>query len=113
MNVTFHVSSGDVNDWKHALSNARNLLADETVETDAVTFLANGDAVYLLVEGAPVRDRVEALLEDGVRCCACRNSLQNRDIEPSSLVDEVVVVPSGVGELAKRQTAGDVYLKVP
>ncbi|ELZ82972.1 hypothetical protein C453_13221 [Haloferax elongans ATCC BAA-1513] len=113
MNVIFHVSSGDVHDWKHALSNAQNLLADETVETETVTFVANGDAVHLLVEGTPVRDRVEGLLEDGVRCCVCRNSLQNRDIDSASVVDDVVVVPSGVGELATRQAAGDAYLKVP
>ncbi|WP_410767197.1 DsrE family protein [Haloferax sp. DFSO60] len=113
MNVVFHVSSGTVGDWKHALNNVRNLRADDTADIDQITLLANGDAVHLFLETSVVADRVEGLVESGVRCRACSNSLRSRDFDMARLVDGVEKVPSGVGELVKRQTAGDAYLKVP
>ncbi|RDZ47525.1 hypothetical protein C5B86_00230 [Haloferax sp. Atlit-19N] len=113
MNVVFHVSSADLGDWRHAIRNVRNLLDDETVETDEVTLLANGDAALLFLADSPVRDRLDPLFEAGVRCCACRNSLDGRGFDADRLADGVEVVPSGVGELVARQAAGDAYLKVP
>jgi intracellular sulfur oxidation DsrE/DsrF family protein len=113
MNVVFHVSSGSVFDVRHATNNVRNLIDDESVETDSITVLANGDAVYSFLETSPIEDRVGSLVDDGVRCRVCRNALRARGVDEDALVDGVEVVPSGVGELVRRQAAGDAYLKVP
>jgi hypothetical protein len=113
VNVVFHLSSGDVADWEHALANVRNLLDDGDADVDRVELVANGDAVRLLVLGSPLADRVRTLSDDGVVVAACRNSLSNRVIPDEELLEGVDPVTSGVGELSNRQAAGDVYLKVP
>lgn len=113
MNVVFHVSSGTVGEVRHATNNVRNLLRDETADAEEVTLLANGDAAYFFTRDSPISERVESLVEAGVRCRVCRNSITARDIDAESLVDGVELVPSGVGELVTRQAAGDAYLKVP
>ncbi|KAB1188213.1 MULTISPECIES: DsrE family protein [Haloferax] len=113
MNAVFHVTSGTVDEVRHAISNVENLLADDTVDTESVTLLANGDAVYFLLDSSPLAPRVESLVADGVRCRVCSNSLDGRDLDVDAFVDGVEAVPSGVGELVKRQSAGDAYLKVP
>lgn len=113
MNVVFHVSSAAVDEVSHATNNVRNLLEDGTVDTESVTLVANGDAVSFFTADSPIADYVGSLVAKGVRCRVCRNSLGERDVDAESLVAGVETVPSGVGELAKRQATGDAYLKVP
>ncbi|KAB1196029.1 MULTISPECIES: DsrE family protein [Haloferax] len=113
MNVVFHVSSGTLAEVRHATNNVRNLLGDETTETETVTLLANGDSVYFFTADSPIADSVESLVEVGVRVRVCRNSITGRDIDAGELVEGIELVPSGVGEVVKRQAAGDAYVKVP
>jgi intracellular sulfur oxidation DsrE/DsrF family protein len=113
MNIVFHLSSGDIADWNHALANVRNLLDDETAETETVALLANGDAVNLFRKRSVLSARVRSLAGEGVTCLACRNSLEGRDIPDSDVLAHVGVVASGVGELTRRQHEGHAYLKVP
>lgn len=112
MKSVFHLSSGDVGDWTHALANVNNLLDDGTVETDDVALLANGDAVHLFVQGSPLSAEVRALGGE-VRCLGCGNSLSGRDVPESKLLSNVETVPSGVGELVRLQDDGYAYVKVP
>jgi hypothetical protein len=113
MRVVFHLSSGDVGDWRHALANVRNLLDDGTVEASDVALLANGDAIYLVTEDSPLAADVRALAGDDVRCLGCSNSLAGRDLPESALLANVETVSSGVGALARLQSDGYAYLKVP
>ncbi|MDS0294842.1 DsrE family protein [Halogeometricum luteum] len=112
MKTVFHLTSGDVSDWRHALGNVSNLLDDGTVEVEEVALLINGDAIHLFTEGSPLAEEVRALGDD-VRCLGCRNSLTGRDIPESRLLANVESVPSGVGELTRLQSEGYAYLKVP
>ncbi|MFA1611023.1 DsrE family protein [Halobellus rubicundus] len=113
MQVVFHLSSGDVDDWRHALGNVRNLLADDTADVDDVVLLVNGDAIRAVEAGSPVSTEVRALGETPVRCLGCRNSVSSRDMAATDLLANVDLVPSGVGELARLQDEGYAYLKVP
>jgi hypothetical protein len=112
MDVVFHCSSADVRDWAHAPANVRNLLDDDSVDVGRVELLANGDAVRLLTPETLGNDRLAALRADGVRLVACGNSLDSRGLEDAPL-EGVERVPSGVGELVRRQGAGDASLEVP
>ncbi|RLM59262.1 hypothetical protein DVK02_00475 [Halobellus sp. Atlit-31R] len=114
MQVVFHVSSGDVADWKHAVRNVRNLVDDDDgVDVDDVVLLANGDAIWLFEAGAPLSERIRGLGSTGVRCVGCRNALRAQDIAKSDLLSNVDLVPAGVSELARLQDEGYAYLKVP
>ncbi|MDS0299095.1 DsrE family protein [Halogeometricum sp. S1BR25-6] len=112
MKTVFHLTSGDVDDWRRALGNVTNLLDDGTVEVEETVLLVNGDAIHLFAEGSPLAEDVRALGDD-VRCLGCSNSLTGRDIPESKLLANVDSVPSGVGELTRLQSDGYAYLKVP
>ncbi|WP_254546148.1 DsrE family protein [Halomarina pelagica] len=112
MNVVLHCSSGSDDDQRHALANARNLLADDTVDLESVAFVANGDAVWLLVEGSAHADAV-ADLDGAVDFYACSNSLRTREISTDDLLAGVEPGSSGVGTVSKLQESGYRYIKVP
>jgi uncharacterized protein len=109
-----HFTSEDVSDQERALNNAENLLADTTVDNDEVRFVANSHGIYAFVEDETDHaDRVQSLAEEGIVFEVCENSLEGLGVDEDDLFPEVDVVPSSVGELAKRQAEGYGYIKVP
>jgi intracellular sulfur oxidation DsrE/DsrF family protein len=109
MKTVFHVSSPDSGDQQHAMINAANLLADESVYSsgDEVVILANGAAVRMFVEEtADHSDMVESLLDDGVSLRACGNALASMNATDDDLLAGVERVPSGSGELARLEDEG-------
>ena len=116
MKTVFHVSSPDAGDQQHAMINAANLLADESVYSsgDEVVILANGAAVRMFVEEtADHPDMVETLFDDGVSLRACGNALASMNATDDDLLAGVERVPSGSGELARLQDEGFGYVKAP
>ncbi|MFC7137472.1 DsrE family protein [Halobaculum litoreum] len=124
MRTALHCSAGDVDDRRHALANAANLLGDDTVALDALVVVFNGDGVGAVRADSPVADDVRGLLArtpeetaapdaPTVEVCACGNSLAGRDIPADELVYGVDVVSSGMGELTRRQADGYAYIRVP
>jgi intracellular sulfur oxidation DsrE/DsrF family protein len=116
MKTVFHVSSPDSGDQQHAMINAVNLLADESVYSagDEVVILANGAAVRMFIEEtADHSDMVESLLDDGVSLRACGNALASMDATDDDLLGGVEIVPSGSGELARLEDEGFGYVKAP
>jgi intracellular sulfur oxidation DsrE/DsrF family protein len=112
MRTVFHITSGDPDDQARALSSAGNLLADDTVDLDAVAFVANSSAVRMFVHGAANAPQIRSLAENGVEFKACSNSLGREDLAPERLLDDVEVVSSGMGELTRLQSAGYAYIRL-
>lgn len=108
MRTVFHLP--DLDRAGRAFANAENLLADDTIDIDAVALVVNGDAVTALLADGEHADRVTSLV-DSVDVKACRNSIEGRDIEPDALVTGVSVVPSGVGELTRLQDLDYAYVR--
>lgn len=116
MKTVFHVSSPNAGDQQHAMINAANLLADESVYSagDEVVVLANGAAVRMFVaETAEHPDMVESLIDDGVSLRACGNALAAMDATDDDLLAGIERVPSGSGELARLEDEGFGYVKAP
>jgi intracellular sulfur oxidation DsrE/DsrF family protein len=110
VNVVFHHTDNDPELHERVTGNIENLLADETVDTDDVALVANGGGITLLTEDSPQRDAVESLQERGVAFKQCSNTLTGTDITESDLIGGVELVSSGVGEVARLEAAGYVYL---
>ena len=112
MKTVVHLSGSDPVLHETCVGNVRNLLADDTLDHDAVCLVANGGGVSLLTSDAPQRDRVAALADDGVVLKACRNTLIGGDLTEEDLLDAVEIVPSGIGEVARLQAEeGHAYFK--
>ena len=113
--AVYHVNTG-VETAAAILNNVRNHLnADPKAQIAVVT---HGPGIDFLLEGAKdsqgreFSGAVGELAGRGVQFRVCNNTLTTRKIEPSRVLMESKIVPSGVAEVARLQSReGYVYLK--
>lgn len=110
--VLIHVD--EMEKWKLALGNCRNLLNALQNSDLVIEIVANSEAVQALVRSESNQDHklaLAGLAQDNVIIAACNNALISFGIDTSSLYDFVNVVPSGVAELTIKQHLGFAYIK--
>jgi intracellular sulfur oxidation DsrE/DsrF family protein len=108
----FHVSEESIDDITFALKNIINLLNDLGDENVDVELLVNGPAVKAFTsEQGELSELLRQVLERDVDLALCNNALKLFDLNPDIMLSEARVVPSGVGELVKRQTEGWAYIR--
>jgi uncharacterized protein len=113
--VVYHLSDG-IAQATRAIGNIRNhLAADPTAKIVVVT---HGAGIDFLLDGAvttskqPFSGSIGDLAAKGVEFRVCNNTLVARNIDPSKVVLEASVVPSGVAEVARLQAReAYVYLR--
>jgi len=106
--VIFHIDEMDR--WPMVLKNASHFLAAEP--DSQIEILANGGAVvFYLVRAQTVEPTWLDLVARGVVFKACRNALQGMQIQEQALPESVMIVPSGVVELAIKQQEGFAYIR--
>ncbi len=105
--VVYHLDA-DSKGTTTALHQVRNQLqADPTAK---VIIVAIGTSVRFLVKGTlteggyPFALMIEDLQQSGVRVEACGNTMTTLKIKRDALDDGIVVVPSGMDELARLQS---------
>jgi intracellular sulfur oxidation DsrE/DsrF family protein len=110
--VLFHLDEGSAFRLKLALSNIQNLftiLGEKEVEIECIV---NGAGVKLFqLPKDANHEGIEALVKRGVRFLICQNSLNVYHLTKDAMLDVVGFVPSGVGELVKKQAEGWAYIK--
>lgn len=104
--TVYHVN--DMATAREVLVNIANHLA--AAPRSRIAVVANGRGIFMLVAGE--KDRVgeystaiSELATKGVRFVACRNSMTQKQILPAALAPGVQIVPAGVAELARLQSA--------
>lgn len=113
--VVYHLNEG-IPQATRAIGNIRNhLAADPSAKIVVVT---HGAGIDFLLDGAkntqdqPFSGAIGDLASRGVEFRVCNNTLVSRKIDPSKVVMEAKIVPSGVAEVAKLQARdGYVYLR--
>lgn len=113
--VAYHVNSG-IETAATVLGNVRNhIKADPSVKIVVVT---HGPGIEFLLDGAKdskgreFTGSVSELVAKGVQFRVCNNTLTSRNIDPSKVLMDAKIVPSGVSEVARLQAKeGFVYLK--
>lgn len=105
--VVYHLDA-DSKGTTTALHQVRNQLqADPTAK---IIIVAIGTSVRFLVKGSlteggyPFALMIEDLQQSGVRVEACGNTMTTLKIKRDALDDGIVVVPSGMAELARLQS---------
>lgn len=110
LKVVLHNNSGDPEVQKHALRNVRNMLHD--APGISVEVVSHGSGISLVLsDGSPAADEVRELIERRVRFTACRNTMEQKNINSSRLLPGVDLVQSGAVEIAKKQSEGYSYFK--
>lgn len=113
--TVYHMTNG-LEEASRGLGNIRNHLAADP--TAKITVVTNGNGIEFLLDGAkdkngnPYEIIVQDLKSKGVDFRVCNNTLVTRKIDPSKVIAEAVIVPSGVAEAARLQAReGYVYLR--
>lgn len=108
----FHID--EINKFKLLLANINNLIQSMDKEQITIEVLANSEAVKLFVLNDIKEDEytcVQNLINKGVIFSLCNNSLRSNKIDPSLLIQNVHIVPTGVKELMIKQHEGYAYIK--
>lgn len=112
--VVYHID-----DSQRAIPAIRNMENHLRAAPSArIVVVALGGGIDFLLRGAkdsrgnPYEPMVDDLMMAGVQFRLCQNTLAARQIDASSVLDEVRIVPSGVAEIARLQfEEGYAYLK--
>src|SRR5512137_336569 len=102
--TVYHLTNG-LDEASRGLGNIRNHLAADP--KGKITVVTNGNGIEFLLEGAkdkngnPYEVIVQDLKSKGVDFRVCNNTLVTRKIDPSKVIQEASIVPSGVAEAAK------------
>ena len=113
--TVYHLNEG-IEQAVAALRNVRNHLdADQSAKIVVVT---HGKGIDFLLDGAkdkngnPFDATVQTLKQRKVEFRVCANTLTTRKLDPSTVIPEATIVPSGVAEIARLQAKeGFVYLR--
>lgn len=109
--LLLQVSDADPAKWNLALNNAGNVQAEfggSNVDVEIVVF---GPGIGMLKAGSPVAARVAGALQQGVKIVACENTMHGQHLTPADMLPAIGYVPSGVGELLKKQQQGWAYVR--
>ena len=105
--VVYHLNEG-LEQATRAMTNLRNhLSADPTAK---IVVVAHGRGIDFLLKdaktpsGAAFVTDVDELALRGVEFRVCRFTLERRGIDPSRMVSDAKLVPSGVAEVARLQS---------
>ena len=108
--VIFHID--EIRKSKLVLGNIANLIKDLGEDNLEIELLANSEAVKLMVTASnEFSEQLNSLKLKNVTIAACDNSLHQMNLDKKLLFDFCIVVPSGVGELVKKQANGYAYIK--
>ena len=106
----FHID--ETEKWKLLIKNVNNLYKALDEPSFEIEVLANSAAVAeYRKESSGFTQEFKELSEFGIRLCACRNALNEQEINPEELFGFVEIVPVGVKEIIQKQLTGFAYLK--
>ena len=95
-----------------AISNIINLIKDLDEENLDIELLMNGTGVKMMLKEGEYVNKVDYLSNKGVVFCVCSNSLKALDMQENDMIEGTKIIPSGVGELVKKQNKGWNYIKI-
>jgi intracellular sulfur oxidation DsrE/DsrF family protein len=109
--VVVQLNTSDTLVWHGALKNISNLQSALGANTQ-IELVAHGSGISILLEGKTTQKaKIAELAASGVLFKACENTIRERKIDRSTLLQQSGTVPSGVAEVVLKQEAGWAYLK--
>lgn len=115
LRVVYHISS--TASARDAMRNLANHL--KASPAAKIVVVAHNDGVDFLLKGArdaadeTYEPEVSRLLDRGVQFRVCANTLERRGIASSELIPSAALVPSGIAEIGRLQSAeGYAYLRL-
>jgi intracellular sulfur oxidation DsrE/DsrF family protein len=106
-NALYIINSADEKKIRSTLRNLDNALEDPRLKGKLhVELIAFGDGVATYQKSGPFEQALKDLQAKGVVLAQCSNTIKERNLDRSSLLDFISYVPSGNGEIILRQYEG-------
>lgn len=107
--VLFHLN--DENKAEDTLTNIENLLKDIKEDME-VELVIHSKGVYPFKRNKNIhKDKIDMLIGKGVNISVCQNTLESLNLKKEDFVPGIDLVSSGVGEIARKQQEGWLYIK--
>lgn len=109
--VIFQLDAGGDGAIKKTLNNIENLLNDPRLKGKVqIELIANSKGFDVYVKNNGFEQKLRHLQEQGVILAQCSNTLRELHVDRKDLYPFISVVPSGMGELALRESQGWAYI---
>lgn len=105
------IGVGDKAKLEGALGNAFNLQKEFGAQCVNIEIVSFSSAVTQLTPMSSNGTQIKDALNAGIKIVACQNSLNKFKLTIDDMFPGITAVPSGVGELVKRQKEGWIYLQ--
>ncbi len=110
--VLFHLPDSTPERQEQVLRNVENLLNDFPVGEVEVEVIAHAGGISAFsADASTTADKIEGLSTRGVCFSACSNAVRNAGLTSESLLPNVRIVSSGIGEIVRKQAEGWIYLR--
>lgn len=108
--VVVHLDEDGDDKYRAVLRNVGNLVTDLGDQV-RVELVAHGPGIGLCLDDSSLAEDLQDLIGRGVVVAACENTLEMKGIALEHLAAGVVTVPSGMGELVRKQQNGWAYVR--
>jgi len=109
--VVFQISNGTAQEQGLVLSNAANVLKYYGPDKVQLEIVAFGPGLRLLLKNNVHSKMIQSLHAEGVEFAACHNTMMKLHLTKADLNPVSHVVPGGVIEIMRRQSAGWNYIR--
>lgn len=109
--IVFELTSDNEEQWQALLNNVENLQKSFGKEKTEVEVVTHGKGLSLIKNTTPLKDRVIAISQTGVRFVACENTMKKQQVKKEDLLSVADTVDSGIAEVIRKQEAGWSYIK--
>lgn len=109
--VVIAVTTPDEADWQMTIGNIRHLLLDLKPDSVQVEVVAYGPGLLFLHKTSSASSQIQELEKLSVKFVACENSMKRMGVTKADLTAGVETIPSGIGEVVRKQEAGWAYIK--
>jgi len=108
--IIFQLTSGDTTAHKQLMKQFTNIL--NVSPTTKIEVVCHGAGLDMLVTGKTiVEDKINALVDKGVKFNACEFSIKERKVDRASIISKAGYVPAGIIEIVTKQEQGWSYIK--
>lgn len=107
----FQIDEGGEGTIKKTLNNIENLMDDPRVKGKiTIELIANSKGFATYVKNNGFEKKLRHLQKEGVILAQCSNTLKELHVDRNDLYPFVSIVPSGMGEIALRESQGWAYI---
>lgn len=110
--IVIEVSVPGAPAWAGILNNVENLEKEFGAQDTKIEVVAHGEGLSLLLKtDSKLKERLAKIARQGVVLAACENTMRRKHVTKADLLPAASTVPSGVGEVVRKEEEGWSYLK--